>query len=74
MPRHVTTAIPDLSIPQVRRALALVRRRGWASYDAPVAVNGMTGEDVCFAFLVGNLRKRVRPSRAEESRSVPANT
>lgn len=62
MPRRVTTsAVPGMTIAQVRRALATVRSKRWARYNeivTPDPDRQWVAEDVCVAFLLGQHLKR----------------
>ena len=67
MPRHVTSAIPGMTIAEVRRALAAVRAKGWARYGevvTPGTERQWVAEDVCVAFLTGQHLKRRRSKAA----------
>ena len=66
-PRRVTSAIPGLSIADVRRVLDTIRR-GWtarteARFELSAhAINDMTVQDFALAFVMGHQRRRARAS------------
>ena len=65
--RKVTSAIPGLSVAEVRRVLDTIRR-GWAGRAearfelSAHAINEMTVQDFALAFVMGHQRRRARAS------------
>jgi len=61
--REITSAIPQLTVPEVRRGLDLVRRAWGERAEVPFelsapSVGDLTVQDFCFQFLLGQHRKR----------------
>lgn len=67
---NVTSAIPDWSVDEVRKALSIIRKK-WNKHDSTFPINPSkeffkdhSMEEFCFKFIMGQHMKRTQKSKS----------